>query len=392
MRIAVFHSLASGGAKRTLYEQVKRLSAGNDIDLFTITGADDRYLPLKGIVKNRYEFKFEEAWPPKPLFLLNPVYSLLRLVRMENVCSDIAKAINAGKYDIAYVTHGLPGPAPSLLSRLKIPSVYYCQEPPRRFYEAEFTRRTNSGFSFAALIRKASYAPYEYFYKRSDRKSIGFATCVLVNSLYSQKRVMDIYGIEAKVLYHGVDADRFSPLDVSKENAVISVGALHSSKGHDFVIESLGLLKDKPKLFIVADREYEGEKVFLLNLARQKGVEVEIFQGIDDEKLCLLYNTARACACGQINEPFGLVPLEAMACGLPVVAVDEGGLAESIIPGETGLLTERNREQFSSSIAKLLRDQELAKRLGNAGRKQAQENWPWDKSAAELKKILWNYL
>jgi glycosyltransferase involved in cell wall biosynthesis len=100
--------------------------------------------------------------------------------------------------------------------------------------------------------------------------------------------------------------------------------------------------------------------------------------------LAIEYNKARLCVYAPVKEPFGLVPLEAMACGTPVVGVREGGVSESVKHGETGLLAERDPQQFADAILTLLEDTDCRIRLGRQGRVYVQEQWQWEHSVSEL--------
>jgi glycosyltransferase involved in cell wall biosynthesis len=87
-------------------------------------------------------------------------------------------------------------------------------------------------------------------------------------------------------------------------------------------------------------------------------------------------------------EPFGLVPLEAMSCGTPVVGVREGGVQESIIHEHTGLLVKRDPEKFALAVQRLLSDKDLADEYGRNGREHVLKNWTWEQSVDSLEKYL----
>ena len=106
------------------------------------------------------------------------------------------------------------------------------------------------------------------------------------------------------------------------------------------------------------------------------------------EEVVALYQRAGVVACAQIREPFGLVPLEAMACATPVVAVDEGGFRETIRDGETGLLVAREAGLLGATIATVLDDGELAARLGRAGRAEVEREWTWTRTAEGYDRLL----
>jgi len=82
------------------------------------------------------------------------------------------------------------------------------------------------------------------------------------------------------------------------------------------------------------------------------------------------------------------VPIESMACGTPVVGVREGGVRETVIHNETGILTERDPHRFAEEIKSLLRDSTRREQLGLHGRAHVEEFWQWDRSMLDLERHL----
>ena len=167
---------------------------------------------------------------------------------------------------------------------------------------------------------------------------------------------MRMYGINSHVSYLGVDPEMFKPLDVTEENFILSVGTLTPEKGHGFLVDSLALMDPeiRPKLVVVSNSSYPPWKVYLKKHAAESGVDMEILSLISDDELAVLYNKAEVVVYSPYLEPFGLVPVESMACGTPVVAVKEGGVRETVIHNKTGLLIDRDEEIFAEAVAKLL--------------------------------------
>jgi len=97
-----------------------------------------------------------------------------------------------------------------------------------------------------------------------------------------------------------------------------------------------------------------------------------------------LYNRARLFLYAPYLEPFGLAPLEAMACGTPVVAVREGGVRETVIHGETGLLTERDEHAFSETVKELLQNVKKRRSMSTRAIRTVREFWTLPLAAKRL--------
>lgn len=87
-------------------------------------------------------------------------------------------------------------------------------------------------------------------------------------------------------------------------------------------------------------------------------------------------------------EPFGFAPIEAGACGLPVIAVAEGGVRETVIDDETGLLVHNAPRAVADAVARLLADPALVHRLGTAGRANAERRWSLDAATDRIEQAL----
>ncbi len=178
----------------------------------------------------------------------------------------------------------------------------------------------------------------------------------------------------------GLDKDRF----------VLSVGALNPRKGFDFITRSLAQVApaDRPDLVIASNFSLDAERQYLSALAAQLNVRTTLLERVSDDELVNLYNRASFTVYAPVMEPFGLVPLESMACGTPVIGVREAGVRETVRDRETGLLVDRDEGQFAQAIQELVRDDSLTRDLGERGRQYVTKKWTWDVSVSRLEGFL----
>jgi glycosyltransferase involved in cell wall biosynthesis len=400
MRIALFHNLSSGGAKRTLYETTRRLSQQHLIDVYTLTSADHEFADLRPYVASHTCYEFQPLPILKyPFGRFNQLVRLYNLVRVNSLSKKIAREIEKADYDL-FLTHPCRiTNSPSVLQHFKGKNVvYYCQEPPRVLYEVVPFRPYDKfeGGKFRKFVNTLDPFPplFTSTLKQIDVKNTTSADLVLVNSKYEKETVKRIYQVDARVSYHGIDVDFFQDKGFEKDDFVLSVGSLTSFKGFDFIIQSLGLIPEqkRPPLVIASNMEWPPERAYLENMAKEAGVRVTFKKNVSDEDLIELYNKARVTLYTPYREPFGLVPLESMACGTPVVGVSEGGVRETILHEQNGLLVERNPQEFARAVEKLYFSPALAEEYGRNGKAHVNNYWTWDRAVSDLEKHLFDCL
>ena len=214
----------------------------------------------------------------------------------------------------------------------------------------------------------------------------GLRPNIVTNSYFSREVILRAYGLNAFVSYLGTDIDLFRPLDEPREDFVLSVWSCIPQKGFDFLIRSLGRMdpRQRPKIVVVANASNLHWEAYLFKLAATLNVVLSIKKCISDSELVRLYNRARLLVYAPYLEPFGLAVLEAMACGTPVIAVKEGGVRESIVHNETGILTERDEEAFAQAISDLLQDDLQRERLARRALEVVRNFWTWQHAAERL--------
>ena len=390
MKIAFFHNLPSGGAKRAVYGYVKYLTkAGHTVDVFIPSTAEENFLGLREFVK-------EIKVLPVKSTLIGSIKSIwygyrFSLADLEVVQKRLAAMINRGDYDVVFVEQDRYTLSPFILKFLEKPNVYYCQQPSRE----------NEGILIRLLEQSGEYKGLRGWLRRSrhwfrrqkipsiDAINASFAKYILTNSYFSREAILRAYGLNSFVCYLGVDIETFHPLQVSREDYVLSVGSLGPSKGYEFIVRALGHIDEKirPAFVIVANSVNKNWQQYIMRLSVQMGVKIEIRTLISDAELAQLYNKAKLLVYAPYLEPFGLVPLEAMACGTPVVAVKEGGVRESVLNNETGVLTERDESLFAEVITALLLDDKRRERMGRNAVEVVREFWTLEHARDRL---LWH--
>jgi glycosyltransferase involved in cell wall biosynthesis len=374
LNVALYHHQpGGGGAMRVLTEYVRR--AAHDFALYTPMPEEPGIMTLDPRVAVR---RFPR-WVPR-----NEIGRIVGLLALPRRGRALAATIDAGGHDVAFVHLSHAVQAPEILPFLRTPSLYYAPEALRAAHEPEPEFGRPRGLKPA--LTRAGLNPYEVLRARLDMRDIRGATQVVTHSRFTAGELKRVYGVDAQVVPLGVDAQTFTPAEVPRERSVLAVGALHPLKGHQLVIDAVARMPDRPRLVLVGDRGHlEGA---LRAHAERQGVELELHQGVSGAELVALYRRAGVLACGQIREPFGLTPLEAMATGTPVVAVAEGGYLETVRDGETGLLVPRDADAMAAALERVLRDPVLAGRLGAAGRTVVERDWTWERTAAGYDALL----
>lgn len=392
MKIAIYHNLPSGGAKRAVFETTRRLVQRHSVDVYTLSSANHSFCDLRPYARRYHIYNFE----PLKIFLspwgrLNQWQRLRTFRRLEAIDRQIASDIDREQYDLVYVHPSMWLQAPMVLSYLRTPSVYHVHESLRAIYEPTIPRPYLSSNWREKLNRfdpLISWYRSELIYR--DRQNVKRATVLLANSRFTASTVENIYLRQAEVAYFGVDSDVFQPSPVNKEDFVLSVGELQPAKGYDFLIHAIAQLPNgiRPSLRIISNTNNQQEYEYLMQLALSAGVKLTIEIMVSLETLVQRYNEARLFVYAPVREPFGLAALEAMACATPVVGVAEGGVRETVVDGITGILVPRDPANFAAAVQQLLENPDQAQRMGKAGRQHVLNTWSWASSVDRIERLL----
>lgn len=221
-------------------------------------------------------------------------------------------------------------------------------------------------------------------------------------SHYNARQVEARYGREVEVIHNGVDTTAFRPRERDAgvrarigrwgdANAVqlISVGRLVGWKGLDVVIEALAGLPDHMRYLIVGEGP-ERQRLEALAVARGLSARVQFFgPAAHDELPVLLSNSDLFVQPSKGEEAFGISVVEAMACGLPVLASDNGGLPEIVVEGVTGrLLPPGDVAAWRTALSAIAFSLNTLRQWGNQGRERAESEFTWAANVAKLERKL----
>lgn len=341
----------------------------------------------------------------------------------------------SGRLDPAADARVLFGPALPLgwyrkrLRRDHTPFLYFCYEPPRALYQDRDLVLERVG-----LLRPVVAAGLGA-YRWVDRRLVAAVDGVLSNSPFAAGRIEATYGRRPRVVTHGVDRERFdaagSPGSGAEEPpeamppggppVFLTVNYLHPRKRVELALEALALLgppdapdppggpgtpraparpeatgateeadrtgtrrgEDAPRLCVVGDGP---ERQALERRAAELGIEDRvIFTGfVADDDLPRYYWAATAYVHTALEESFGLSVIEAAYCARPVIAVDEGGVRETVEDGVTGLRVEPSAGGLAGGMERMLAAPDRGARMGEAGRQRVAARYDWQRGATDL--------
>ena len=250
----------------------------------------------------------------------------------------------------------------------------------------------------------------------SERTALESADAVVAVSTAVAADILQVYPdmspSRVHVIHNGVDPDDYRPggdpgiltrfgIDPTRP-VVLFVGRITRQKGIHLLLRAAPMLPKDAQIVLRAGSadtpEIQAEVDAAVADARAAGRDVVfISENLTRQELNDLIGSATVFCCPSVYEPFGLVNVEAMACGVPVVATAVGGIPEVVADGETGVLvpidavadgTGQPRDpdlfarDFAAAVGRLLDDPELARKMGESGRNRVLEHFSWQQVAA----------
>ena len=231
------------------------------------------------------------------------------------------------------------------------------------------------------------------------------------------ERLFEVDPNRVRVIHNGIDLEEYHRVDSTgalkrhgvnpAEPYLLFVGRITRQKGIIYLVRAIRFMDPGFQVVLCAGAPDTPE----IAIEMQKAIEqaktrrsdiIWIEEMVDRSAVIELYSHAAVFCCPSIYEPFGIINLEAMACGTAVVASAVGGIKEVVVDGETGFLVPLeqmsespfeplNPEKFSRDLAgkinQLMKDRQLREKFGRAGRKRVEEKFSWSRIAQKTKAL-----
>jgi glycosyltransferase involved in cell wall biosynthesis len=345
--------------------------AGHDVTVYTRRdSADlpDRIRTADGVVVEHLA-----AGPAAPL----PKDELLPLVG--ELSSALAARLADDPPDVVHAHFWMSGLAAlSATRRLDVPVV-------QTFHALGVTKRRFQG-------RQDTSPPVRIRMERALARDVDRVVATSTDEVGELLRIGAVRD-KITVVPCGVDVEEFRPdgpvAPKGDRPRLLCIGRLVPRKGFDTVIRALAAVPEAELVIaggpVAEELEDDPEAARLCRLAERFGVadRVRLIGAVPRPDVPALLRSADVVVCTPWYEPFGMVPLEAMACGVPVVASAVGGFLDTVVDGATGtLVPPRRPDQLAAAVRKLLSEPFWREAYGTAGVDRARSRYSWDRIAA----------
>jgi glycosyltransferase involved in cell wall biosynthesis len=219
--------------------------------------------------------------------------------------------------------------------------ICYCHTPMR--YAWDLQEEYLRGAGWERGIRGQVVRGVLSYLRKWDRESAAGVDRFLTNSNYVAARIRKIYGRDAKVIYPPVEIEYFTPDDGPREEWYVTVSRLVSYKRVDLIVRAFSKMPER-RLVVIGD----GPRMEMCR--RLAGRNVSFWGHAPGEQMREALRRARAFVFAA-EEDFGIAPVEAQACGTPVICYGRGGVLDSVVPDRTGVFfAEQTEESLCEAV------------------------------------------
>lgn len=232
-----------------------------------------------------------------------------------------------------------------------------------------------------------------FIFKIYGKFFANFPTLYIVHSEFTKNDILKSWNVPAekiKIINLGSFIEPMPPRENFSGRKILYVGTIEPRKGVDKLLDAFEIVMKEisdAELILCGKIGWKVEKlVERINRLTQQFPNIKYLGYVDDETLIRLYREVDVCVYPSIYEGFGLPPLEAMACGCPVIVSNSSSLPEVI--GDAGVLVDPyNVNEIANAIIRVLRDDELKKKMSSLGVERAKQ-FKLDKQLDEMVKII----
>lgn len=342
---------------------------GFEIEILAPAYAGSRSHTIQGMRVRRFRYAparwetltHDEGAPNK--IRRNPLYLLLLPLYLLAGMAAAWRAAAGGRFDVIHVHWPVPQGLLGLVARWAGGG------------------RLVATFYGADLVLSERFGPLRPFARFFARRCAAVAAI----SSYTARATARIAGVQPRIIPYGIELPPLDPAPPTEPGLILNVGRLVERKGQVYLIEALAHLAHRPGAHLVIVGEGH-ERPRLEAAIRQHGLadRVRLTGRISDEALDRLYRQCQVFVLPAIvdstgdTEMLGMVSLEAMRYGKPVVATAVGGISDIVVNDETGLLVgQRDPAALAAALDRLLEDPALGGRLGRSGYEFARQRFAW---------------
>lgn len=260
-------------------------------------------------------------------------------------------------------------------------------------------------FHTLARVKAEAAADQNGCRARAEAQIIGCSDAILASSNDEAEQLEKLYGgvperievvppgVDHAVFFPGQRAAARAELGLGDHPVLLFAGRIQPLKGADVAVATLASLSDQSAVLVIvggpSGPDGDAELARIHGLVRSEGLEdrVRFHPPAAHGELARYYRAADVCLVPSRSESFGLVALEAAACGTPVVAAAVGGLRSLVVHGVTGFLVDgRDADIYAAHVEKLLANPDEAERMGQEASTRARR-YRWSVTAGRLRRI-----
>ena len=364
-----------GGASRYAWELSEYLATQGD-DVIVASLYTDKTTYSSDTKLRTIDFGNEKNLTQSINFWLN----------IKKIIKDLHKIIDQEKPDIVFFNHY---PCTMWVEKYDdIPIICYPQDINLLY--------TNTYINNLSIKTRIPWRIIRLFVRSYDIRKWKLFDEVISHSKFTAQNIQKHYGITAPIMYLGTNTKVFSPnSNNNKKNAILTLGDTKIRRA-DLLIKAASKLRKKRndfEIWIVGSKnEIDLE---LKNLVKTLHIEenIKFFGQISDSKLSKLYSEALVTAHLVKEAPFGLIVIESMSCGTPVISWKPGGPEETIIHGETGfLIPENNESVLIEKIEMFLDSPDLSNKMGKKSRERVEKYFDLAQHHSHMREHLQNWI